>query len=427
MPRILVNYRRDDSAAYAGRLADRLREHFGRENVFVDIDTIRPGEDFVDRIDQSIAACDVLVAVIGKSWLSAVDSKGRRRLDQDNDFVRTEIAKALERHIRVIPALVGDAELPEATQLPQDLVALSRRQAIEISDNRFHHDVDLLIEALSDTPGVPSQPVQSHQPLRETGAQVVANPLQWRWILGGALAIAGLALVIWLSQSRETPSGEGTTAGNASSGSPSGSVPSATSSAGAGSTSPPPATGASVGSGGPGGPLQAPAIAAAPAGKTGIQIVWRGTSSVPCYLFDESGTKALSPDYIVNAWRCSPDMGLWDAAPGKYQVKFGSVADTMPPLPITVTKGQVLRVEPRVGQLRLHWNGSNDVAWYLLDHTGEKTLSPDYIVTAWRCQAGKVCAQDLGPGDYLVKVGAAGYQPVKVTIAPFRITDVTIP
>jgi hypothetical protein len=421
MPRILVNYRRDDSAAYAGRMADRLREHFGRENVFVDIDTIRPGEDFVDRIDQSIAACDVLVAVIGKSWLTAVDPQGRRRLDREDDFVRTEIAKALERHIRVIPALVGDAGLPEAAQLPQDIAALSRRQAIEISDSRFHHDVDLLIEALSDTPGLSPQPAQLRQPLRETGGQVAGNPLPWRWILGGALAIAGLALVGWFLLWRDMPPRESTTAGDASRGSPSGSVPPAT------SASPTPAAGQSVGSGEPGASLQAPTIAAAPAGKTGIQIVWRGASSVPCYLFDETGTKALSPEFIVNAWHCSPDMSLWDAAPAKYQIKFGAVADTMPPLPLTVTKGQVLRVEPRVGQLRLHWNGSNDVAWYLLDHTGEKTLSPDFIVNAWRCAAGKVCAQDLGPGSYLVKVGAVGYQPVKVTIAPFRITDVTIP
>ena len=140
MPKILVNYRRDDSAAYAGRLADRLRDHFGRENVFVDIDTIRPGEDFVERIDQSIAACDVLVAVIGKSWLTAVDPQGRRRLDREDDFVRTEIAKALERHIRVIPALVGDAGLPEAAQLPQDsharvLTQAARRPRVANGDN----------------------------------------------------------------------------------------------------------------------------------------------------------------------------------------------------------------------------------------------------------------------------------------------------
>ena len=427
MPRILVNYRRDDSAAYAGRLADRLREHFGRENVFVDIDTIRPGEDFVERIEQSVAACDALVAVIGKSWLTAADPQGRRRLDREDDFVRTEIAKALERHIRVIPALVDDAGLPEAGQLPQDIVALSRRQAIEISDTRFHHDVDLLIEVLSDGPGSSPQLAQLRQPLRETGGKVARNPFRWRWILGGTLMFAGLAVVGWLSLWRDTPSGGSTTAGNASSVSPSASVPSASNSPGAVSASPTPVTGESVSGGQPGALLQAPAIAAAPGGKTGIQIVWRGASSVPCYLFDETGTKALSPDFIMNAWQCSRDMSLWDAAPGKYQIKFGDVAGTMPPLPITVTRGQVLRVEPRVGQLRLKWNGSNDVPWYLLDQSGEKTLSPDFIMNAWHCEAGKVCARDLGPGTYLVKVGAVGYQPVTVTIAPFRITDVAIP
>ena len=156
----------------------------------------------------------------------------------------------------MIPALVGDAGLPEAAQLPQDLVALSRRQAIEISDGRFHHDVDLLIEALSGTPGLSPQPPQMRQPLRETGGQVAGNPLPWRWILGGALAIACLVLVAWLSLWRATPSGEITTAEHASSGSPSGSVPAATSSPGAGSASPGPAAGQSVGSGEPGAPCK---------------------------------------------------------------------------------------------------------------------------------------------------------------------------
>ena len=426
MPRILVNYRRDDSAAYAGRLADRLREQFGADNVFVDIDTIRPGEDFVDRIDQSIATCDVLVAVIGKSWLSAADSQGRRRLDREDDFVRMEIAKALERHLRVIPALVGDAAMPEATQLPQELVALSRRQAIEISDTRFHHDVDQLIAAVSDTPAGPPHSKSIPQVLRETAAPVVSKPLPG-WMLPGALAIAGLVLVGWLVQSRKTSSDEGTAAGSGQGEPSSASAQGPGSSAATGNASPAPASLRSSDTGEPGPALQASAVAPAPAGKTGIQVAWRGTSSVPCYLFDESGTKALSPEFIVYAWRCSRDMDLWDAAPGKYQIKFGDVADTMPPLPITVTKGQVLRVEPPVGQIRLHWNGSNKVRWYLLDRTGVKTLSPEFDVYAWACEAGTICTQDLGPGSYLVKVGAAGYQPVKVTIASFRTTDVTIP
>jgi hypothetical protein len=400
VPRILVSYRRDDSAPYAGRLADRLKEHFGRDHVFVDIDNIRPGDDFVQRIDQSIAACDVLVAVIGKAWLSAADSQGHRRLEREDDFVRMEISKALECHRRVIPALVGDATMPAAAQLPQDLVALSRRQAIEISDSRFHQDVDNLIEAIAGSPGISPQPTLAHQPLRRQGRQVFRTLLQTRWMVGGAIAIAALILVgYWFSMSRNTPSAQSTAEGSTST------------------------TPASAGNG----ELSAPTIAPPPAGKTGIQVVWRGSTSIPCYLFDETGTKALSPESIVYAWQCARDTGLWDAAPGKYQIKFGGVADTMPPMPITVTKGQVLRVEPRAGQLRLHWNGSNRITWYLLDQTGQKTLSPPSVVYAWDCEAGAVCTRDLGPGSYLIKVDAAGYQPVKVTIKTFRITDVTIP
>jgi hypothetical protein len=118
---------------------------------------------------------------------------------------------------------------------------------------------------------------------------------------------------------------------------------------------------------------------------------------------------------------------LWDAAPGKYQIKFGHNVSTVAPMEVVVTRGAVTRVEPPIGQLRLHWHGINDVAWYLLDKTGEKTLSVANRVFAWTCNPGETCVRDVGAGDYLVKVDAAGYQPVKVTIAPFRITDVRIP
>jgi hypothetical protein len=119
-------------------------------------------------------------------------------------------------------------------------------------------------------------------------------------------------------------------------------------------------------------------------------------------------------------------MGLWDAAPGKYQIKFSEVANTMPPVPVTVTKGQVVKVEPRVGRLELRWNGSNRVSWFLLDEAAATTLSPRGVY-AWDCDPGKVCTRDLGPGRYSLKVDAPGYQPVRVTIAAFRVTPVTIP
>src|SRR5262245_30677973 len=149
MPRILISYRRDDSAAYAGRLFDRLSDYFGADNIFIDIDTIKPGQDFVKTIGDSVIACDAVLAVIGPRWLVEKDAKGQRRLDNPDDLVRMEVATALNRGIQVIPVLVGGAEMPQTSDLPGDLTRLARLQALGVSDERFHHDVHRLIQALS--------------------------------------------------------------------------------------------------------------------------------------------------------------------------------------------------------------------------------------------------------------------------------------
>src|SRR5687768_11736852 len=110
MPGIFISYRREDTIAYAGRLFDRLRSHFGgRAHVFMDVDTIQPGEDFIEKIEQTVASCDALIAVIGKQWLSTANEQGQVRLADPEDFVHLEIHTALERQIRLIPALVGGA------------------------------------------------------------------------------------------------------------------------------------------------------------------------------------------------------------------------------------------------------------------------------------------------------------------------------
>ncbi|HYV11692.1 MAG TPA: TIR domain-containing protein [Pyrinomonadaceae bacterium] len=142
---IFVSYRRDDAAGHAGRLADRLVEHFGRNRIFVDIDSISPGEDFVTVIENAVGSCEILIAVMGQKWLSA---GGTGRLDNPNDFVRLEIATALRRDIRVIPVLVQRASMPKPQDLPEDLVKLTRRNAIELSDQRWQTDVDQLIEVM---------------------------------------------------------------------------------------------------------------------------------------------------------------------------------------------------------------------------------------------------------------------------------------
>jgi hypothetical protein len=146
---IFISYRREDSAAQAGRLHDHLTQHFGAERVFMDVDAIGFGEDFARKIRESLDVTDALLAVIGKRWLDATDEKGRRRLDDPLDFVRTEIATALERGAVVIPVLVGDARMPREDELPPALAALARLNAIDISDSRFAADVRTLIESLA--------------------------------------------------------------------------------------------------------------------------------------------------------------------------------------------------------------------------------------------------------------------------------------
>jgi hypothetical protein len=129
MPGVFISYRREDSAAYAGRLFDILSTEFGRENTFMDLDTIQGGDDFSVVIERKLDVSDALLAVIGTHWLSVTEPDGGRRLDNASDFVRVEIGKALERGIRVIPVLVGGATLPRPNDLPGNLQPLCERQA----------------------------------------------------------------------------------------------------------------------------------------------------------------------------------------------------------------------------------------------------------------------------------------------------------
>ncbi len=148
MSRIFINYRRQDSEGYVGRLYDHLVQHFEQGDIFIDVDSIPPGVDFVKALEDAVATCDVFIAIIGPQWLSAADEAGHRRLDQWNDFVRIEIASALRQDKVVIPALVGQARMPTPDELPEDIGALARRNAVELSHQRFTYDVSRLIRAI---------------------------------------------------------------------------------------------------------------------------------------------------------------------------------------------------------------------------------------------------------------------------------------
>ena len=115
---IFISYRRDDSAGHAGRLFDRLVARFGKDAVFMDVEGIEAGVDFVETIEKAVGGCDVLLAVIGRTWLDSRDSKGKRRLDDEQDFIRLETSAALARNVRVIPVLVEGASVIIAVVQP---------------------------------------------------------------------------------------------------------------------------------------------------------------------------------------------------------------------------------------------------------------------------------------------------------------------
>jgi TIR domain-containing protein len=149
MSGIFISYRRDDAGTEARRVWERLAAKLGPERVFIDVVTLEPGDDFARAIQDKVAFCDALVAVIGPHWLDSAAPDGTRRLDDPVDWVRLEVAAALGQGVRVIPALVGGARLPDARQLPGPLSSLPDRQAIAIRPDRFDADVDGLATALT--------------------------------------------------------------------------------------------------------------------------------------------------------------------------------------------------------------------------------------------------------------------------------------
>jgi hypothetical protein len=154
--KVFISYRREDSAGHAGRLHDSLQSHFGADNVFMDLSDIDSGTNFVDVIRSAIESSDVVLAIIGKQWLTC-SSAGKRRLDLPTDFVRTEIGMALEHGVPVIPVLVQGAGMPLAPSLPEPIKLLAAHDAHDLSDERWSYDVGRLIDATEKLAGTPAR------------------------------------------------------------------------------------------------------------------------------------------------------------------------------------------------------------------------------------------------------------------------------
>ncbi len=179
MARIFINYRRDDTQGVAGRLFDYLASKYSRDELFMDVDAMQPGLDFAKQLDTQVSQCHVLLAVIGPHWIEAHDQAGHRRLDNDKDSVRVELASALQRDIAVIPVLVDGAVMPPEDSLPDNLKALSRRHAIELRHTRFNADADAIAHALERV--------------------VPRSRIPWRFVAPGAVVAVAvvIAAVLW--------------------------------------------------------------------------------------------------------------------------------------------------------------------------------------------------------------------------------------
>ena len=199
MGSIFLSYRREDTEGQAGRLYDDLVSVFGPDSVFMDVAAIQPGRDFRKSIDQSLNSCGVFLCLIGKSWLTAKDISGQRRLDDPADFVRIETGAALKRDIPVIPVLVQGAPAPKGDQLPDDLKELAFRNAVELTHPRWNSDIEVLIKALR--PYI-SQSDPKPEPKRVQRGSTLTVTKSLAVIAVLLVIVIGLPLYLWSAKKR---------------------------------------------------------------------------------------------------------------------------------------------------------------------------------------------------------------------------------
>ena len=144
---IFISYRRSDSKSEARSICQRLERTFGKGKVFIDVDSIRPGEDFQSVLKEDLAKCNVMLVVIGPRWLELLRS-GPAGGEIIDDYVRLEIASAIERKLPIFPVLVDGASMPDAKNMPDDLKLLAFRQAFSVRHDSFPRDMSGLEQEL---------------------------------------------------------------------------------------------------------------------------------------------------------------------------------------------------------------------------------------------------------------------------------------
>ncbi len=186
--KVFISYRRSDTQDFTGRLADKLRAARGVAQVFLDVEEIDAGEDFVHRIHKSITDSEVCLIVIGPRW---ADEAGAARLKDENDFVRLEVIECLKSGHRIVPVLANDAAMPAPDALPPDLADLTRLNAVSVRHGDFERDTDHLVDVIFSRkkPGAVGDFLRRH-PFLSVALQSLGSAV------GAALALVMLLAVL---------------------------------------------------------------------------------------------------------------------------------------------------------------------------------------------------------------------------------------
>jgi hypothetical protein len=202
--KIFISYRREDTSGESGRLKDNLELIFGKENIFYDVETLEAGLNFDQSIAKALNESKVLLAMIGPHWLKVTDSKGVKRLENPEDWVRKEIAEAIKRGLRVIPVLVNGADMPSSDELPDDLKELSLKHAQELTSSRWNYDVGVLTKVLEKLITKNPEMIPQPNPQQSSPRSFVSptpEPKTWwaknyKWAIGGFVVLLMLYILI---------------------------------------------------------------------------------------------------------------------------------------------------------------------------------------------------------------------------------------
>ncbi len=176
--KIFISYRREDSAAESARLADRLTDAFGHHAVFFDRSAIGPGDAFEGNMMGGTFTADAILIVIGPEWLRVADDRGKRRLDNKNDPVRSEVAMALTFRRPTVPLLVRGASMPTKRDLPRDIRNFASLSAVALDDHGFDQTVDQLIAQLG---GPQPDPMATSTASRRPRRDVAWSSVEGLW------------------------------------------------------------------------------------------------------------------------------------------------------------------------------------------------------------------------------------------------------